>query len=147
MIGSSIGRRSMAKFFQTREFRDLEKEWNEILSQSGFVDIERTKNGERVLKQNSSNAYRQADEEMRSARQEYYRNIGYHIFRTHFVRCIDCRVMFGVANGLSIKEIVEELKSDQIEVHRQTVRFIVRRFEHQWGLRFWSPEARNLKVG
>ncbi len=137
----------MAKFYQTKEFKELEKEWNKFLEMTGFNDAERIKNGERVLRQNASNAYRQADEFEREAKAKYFQNICHHVNRTIFTNPIDKFVMTMISDGISIKQIVLELALMGHPTHRQTIRFIVRRHEHIWGIRFWSAKDRNLKYG
>jgi uncharacterized protein with gpF-like domain len=133
------------KFFNSKRFKDLEAAWEEKLKRSGFVDIEKKKkNGERVLKQNSANVYRQANEATRSAREQYYRVIAENYHQTEFNREIDRIVMGLFAEGCSIKNIVLALNEKQISIHRQTIRFIIRRHEHIWGIKYWSAKERNL---
>lgn len=138
---------NLAKFYQTKEFRELEKRWDKILTETGFMDAERTKNGQRILAQNSSNAYRQACHQTREDRAEYFRALCYHFHRTNFDRLLDQRVMMFFSDGLSIKQIVKTLTELGQPIHRQTIRFIIRRFEHDCGIRFWSMKDRNLKDG
>lgn len=139
--------RSVSKFYQSAEFKDIEKTWERLLFKSGFVDAERTKNGQRVLKNQSADAYRQASAETREARVQYYRNLCYHTYRTVFLKLIDRFVMTRRSDGVSIKQIVIEIEAHGGKIHRQTVRYIIRRYEHQWGIRFWAKEDRNLKHG
>lgn len=137
----------MAKFYQSREFRELEKQWDEYLKLSGFEDAERIKNGERVLRQNSSNSYRQAGDDEREAKLQYFQTLCAHFYRTEFPNPVDKLVMAMVSDGRSIKFIVFELSRSGHPTHRQTIRFIIRRYEHLWGIRVWTAKQRNLKYG
>jgi len=135
----------MSKFYQTKRFKDLERCWDKKLLDTGFADAERTKNGQRILKQASSNAYRSANIQARETRAEYYRTICYNAYRTTFVKPIDRLVMTMLADGLTIRKIVGELLRHGIKAHRMTVSFIIRRWEHRWGIRYWTLKERNLK--
>lgn len=135
----------MAKFFLRPEFKDLECEWNKRLIASGFKDIEHTKHGERVLKQYAFNAYLQADDKTRLAREQYYHLIAMNVAVHSFNKLLDEIVMTKFAEGLFIKQIVLDLNKLGFSIHRQTVRFIVRRYEHEWGIKYWTLKERNLK--
>lgn len=128
----------MAKFFETRAFKELKNVWDEKLKQSGFVDFEKNEK----LKQNSANSYRQANQLLREAKLEYFRLITYKAHEDEHISPIDLTVMTLRGDGIPIQTIAEE-----IQIHRQTVRYIIRRYEHAWGIKFWSSKQRNLKHG
>lgn len=131
--------------FNSKSFKELEALWNERLVESGFKDVEKMKrNGERVLRQRSTNVYRQASQSVRMSREKYFQLIAENFYQTEFNREIDKTVMGLFAEGVSIKNIVLELKGQNISIHRQTIRFIIRRFEHIWGIKYWSAKERNL---
>lgn len=130
----------MAKFYQTKTFKGLQKEWEKRLLESGFIDHE---NGDQ-LKQNAANSYRRANALLREAKLEYFQIIIHQIYRHGYIPPdmdpLDLTVMVMRGNGLSINLVAERNK-----IHRQTVRFIIRRYEHQWGIRSWTLAERNLK--
>lgn len=137
----------MPKFYQTPEFRELQKRWEEILEELGFIDAEKTKNGERVLKSRAATSFNRVSEAKRNAKIEYYSIIARHYFATVFPRQLDKYIMSMLADGLNNKQIVQKLERDGYKVHRKTVMFIIRRWEHEWGIRFWTLKQRNLKHG
>lgn len=115
--------------------------WERKLKDSGFVDIEKTVNGERVLAQFSNNAYRQVPAVSRETKEQYYRIIYHKAQETQFKSFFDKVVMRLYAEGFSLSDIARLLS-----IHRQTVRFTVRRFENQWNLKNWLPHQMNLKA-
>lgn len=129
----------MAKFFQTKEFRELYDAWMQKLSDSGFTDVENKAQG---LKQNAANSYRQAEQIVREAKIEYFRTITRRVHDEEFSDQVDLTVMTLRGDGVSINDIARESG-----VHRQTVRYIIRRYEHSWGLRIWTAKQRNIKDG
>src|ERR1035437_2318069 len=62
----------MSEFWKVKGFSELLKEWAKKLADSGFTDVEIEINGERLLKQNSSNAFRTQDPMIISSKQRYY---------------------------------------------------------------------------
>lgn len=137
----------MSKFFLGKQFKQLEKEWQKKLEQNGFKDIEILKNGQRLLRQSAGNVYRHVDERTRISREQYFQSISYHTAITVFPKILDGLVMHRYADGKTIKIIVEELARENVRVHRQTIRFIIRRYEHEWGIRYWTLKERNLLYG
>lgn len=136
----------MAKYFG-KHFRQLESEWQKKLEESGFKDIECLKNGQRLLRQSASNVYRHCDERTRLAREQYFQSLSNFVNNHLFFKDLDRIVMTKYADGVTISQIVIDLRSQQIKIHRQTIRFIIRRYEHLWGLRYWTAKERNLLYG
>lgn len=130
----------MAKFYQTQSFLKLHAEWQRKLEASGFEDIETT-SGEN-LKQYAPNSYRQAHRLIREAKLEYFRLITHKAHDDEFIGPLSLTIMTMRGDGVPIIEI-----ADEIGLHRQTVRYIIRRHEHRWGIRFWTARQRNLKHG
>lgn len=48
-------------------------------------------------------------------------------------------------DGAKICEIHRALQANGINRHRKTVRHIIRKFEHKWGIREWSRKEMDLK--
>ena len=128
----------MPKYWQTIQFKKLEKEWDLTLKEAGFIDAERTVGDERVLSQNAPNAYRQTNKVIIESKVEYFTLLTKHAGDEKFEDKIDELVMNLRANGYKIREICENLKQIGQKCHRQTVRFIIRGYEHKWGIRKWT---------
>jgi len=121
-------------------------EWDEILRATGFKDIERRIGHDRVLIQYSSNCYRQADPTTRESKESYYEQLSAKVQTHRFENETDRFVMFHIADGVRIKTIVELLAEMGQSIHRQTIRFIIRRYENLWGIKMWSNRQMNLKT-
>jgi hypothetical protein len=130
-----MGRARQLQFWNTKEFKEIQKKWDDVLESNGFNDIEQTIKNERVLKQQSTNAYRQAVDVVRQSKIEYYTVLGQKIAGAQFENEIDKAVMEKRSEGLKIKEI-----SSIINLHRQAIRYIIRRYEKEWGIRAWTTE-------
>ena len=125
------------KYYQTKEFLTLEKEWKDKLKESGFKDIE---NGQNQLKQRASNVYRQADEITREAKIHYFELLVAHVELNKFDNEIDKLVMTLKSQGKKIKEICEQLEKKGKKRYRRTVRLIIRRYETKWKIKLWPKE-------
>jgi hypothetical protein len=53
---------------------------------------------------------------------------------------MDLTVMTMRGDGFTLIQITAENN-----IHRKTVMYIIRRYEHQWDIRKWSLKQRNLK--
>lgn len=129
-----------------QELKQLLQYWDEILKATGFQDIERTIGGERVLIQYSSNVYRQAEEVVRESKISYFEQVSEKVNEHQFEDSIEQTIMSLIGEGSRIKEIVDLLNKKGISIHRQTVRFIIRRYETQWGIKIWRNKQMNLKT-
>jgi hypothetical protein len=131
------------KFYQTAEFKRLSKIWEKRLEQEGLKDVEVSVGTEKVLKQNSPNTYRQMDAVRREAKETYFRRLGICLHDADFSGIDgsdDLIVMIFRAHGLKIVEICSYLTKIGMSRYRRTVRLIIRRYEHKWGIRNWKPE-------
>lgn len=125
----------MKKFYLTRKFLALQREWNEKLLASGFVDAEKLIDGDFVLKQFAKNSYRQCHSIAREAKLRYYELLSSFNEEYEFNDPIEKLIMARRSQGISIKEISEELRDLNARCHRQTIRTIIRKYEIKWGLR------------
>jgi hypothetical protein len=128
------------KFWETPEFKELSKEWEEILEQSGLANIEKSLGMKRTLKQNASNVYRQMHPTRREAKERYFQELGKCLHTAQFDCSVDRVVMVLRAQGAKIVEICEHLAKMEMSRYRRTVRFIIRKYENLWGIRTWKPE-------
>lgn len=124
------------KFWQTEEFRQLEKEWYERLEKNNFEDIEKTLNGKSVLKQRASNCYRSSSEAEREGKLRYYELLCHNFHKeTQFKSEAEEFIIERRSQGLSIKRISEQLEIAGERCHRMTVRRVIQRFEAKWGMK------------
>jgi hypothetical protein len=118
-------------------------EWERRLKDAGFNDIEQTdKSGERVLKQNAANGfnrYGQQEVVNRQAVTTYYELMSEAIHQHWFESDSDEVLITRVAAGEKLGAI-----ADDIGIHRQTARHIVRRFENRYLIRKWNLKQMNL---
>jgi hypothetical protein len=135
----------MEQFWRTKKFKTLTVVWNKKLEASGFHDAEIELKGDRALKQRATNSYRQASELERESRLEYYCFLGYLAHNTIFVDEIEKFIMIRHSEGAEDKEIVEELKNMGVSRHRQTVSYVIKRWQVKWGVKNWSLRQRNLR--
>lgn len=134
------------RYWETKDFKALYKIFEQKLKEGGFIDAERTIDGKRMLIQYSSNVYRQAPAVDREAQIDYYSLVGEYIEKTVFKTKLDERIMRLVADGEKISEIVRKINTTGIYVHRQTVRFIIRRYENKWKIKNWNSKQMYKKV-
>lgn len=137
--------RGTLKYYETKEFRELERLWEEKLRQSGFIDVEKTLGSDRDLQQRASNAYRNASDVTKETRLAYYSMISERYARARFCDPLHRFVMQRVADGRKLTEIHAELIEMQTEINYETIRFIVRRYEYKWKIRNYTARQMNLK--
>ena len=135
----------MEQFWRTKKFKTLIVVWNKKLEESGFNDAEIELKGDRALKQRATNSYRQASELERESRLEYYSFLGYLAHNTNFIDEVEKLIMIRHSEGAEDKEIVEELKNIGVSRHRQTVSYVIKRWQVKWGVKNWSLRQRNLR--
>jgi len=128
------------KYYQTDEFRELAKEWEQILEDLGLPDIEKCLGEDRALKQNSSNIYRQMDPVRREAKELYFRELNRALHTACFDCSVDRVVMVLKAEGTKIVEICMALENLGMKRYRRTVRLIIRKYEDRWGIKTWTQE-------
>lgn len=124
------------KFWQTKDFKKLEKEWYERLRQSNFQDIEEVVNGKSVLKQRASNCYRAEDPVRIESKRKYYELLSHHYHQEQGFRDeVEEYVMAMRAKGNSIEEISNKLVAAKERCYRGTIRKIIQKYETKWSIR------------
>lgn len=126
------------KFWQSRKFSQLEQKWYEKLKDDGFIDQERKIGQDTELIQKASNVYRQAPEVVRDAKIIYFDVLKEYILISTFKDEGDKLIMMLRSEGYKIKEISQKLKELGQKNHRQTIRYIIRSYEHKWNIRHWT---------
>lgn len=121
------------KFWQTKEFRELEKEWYLKLAGEKFPDIEKEINGEGGLKQRASNCYRGASLTEVETRARYYELLAQGVHNElEFRDGVEKYVMEQRSMGITITQIAVQLKQLGERCHRETVAKIIWKYEAKW---------------
>jgi hypothetical protein len=134
------------KFYENEEFKRQQKEWYAKLKDSGFKDIENILRDELVLAQYSTRFT--FSPEVSHLKMLYFQAITECVNLESFDCEIEELVMFMLSDGKLIKEISEELKARGLKrSHRETIRYIIRKYEVKWGLRNYSPSQLSFHRG
>lgn len=126
-------------------FIALQNIWYDKLQDAGFKDIEERdeENNFYLLPDAHSNPYYRYNvpKELKEIKKEYYRCISEIVNsnETFFSREIDKIIMIRHAEGAKIKTIIEELHTHGMHRDRRAIRFIIRRYEMKWHLKYYSP--------
>lgn len=124
------------KYWETKQFKELESHWYDLLQLNGFQDHEKKVKGEMVLRQNAGNSYRGAEELEREMKALYYSIVkGKASTEEQFKDEVEKLVMHMRGEGIKIAKICEELRDMGERCHRQTVRQIIQKWEIRWGIR------------
>jgi hypothetical protein len=134
------------KFWQTPEFKQLEKEWYKKLEKNKFKDIEKNKNHGFGGYQLASNSYRGASLVEREAKLKFYELMGEALWRENSFRDeVERFVMHRRSEGAPIKAICCELKEMGARCHRVTIERIVREYIDKWQIRKYVDKCRVRK--
>lgn len=128
------------KFFATPEFEALAKEWETKLESEGLGDIEKDVSYSALTSSRCSVGWRYWDATYIEAKALYFQSLEECVSRASFDNEIDKIVMTMRVQGARIKEICEALLAAGKSRYRRTVRLIIRKYEHRWGIRTWKPE-------
>lgn len=122
------------------QFRKLQQKWYDIISGLGFEDAEEFKGDALVLKQRAAYPLRKVNSITKAAKEEYFLLLSQMVQdeSTTFRNALHKHVLSRRAEGISIKIISEETS-----MHRQGIRFLIRRYEMAWGIRYYTPEQLN----
>lgn len=135
----------MAEFWRTKTFQVLSRDWNHKLEESGFSDIEIDLKQDRALKRRAASCYEKASPLEREVKLEYFCFVSSLVNETFFPNELEKIIMTRHADGDTIEEIVQRIRSDGISRDRKTVRRIIRRWQMKWGVRHWSLKEMHLK--
>lgn len=129
-------------FWKSPAFKALQAEWYQRLEAEGFKDAEEFDGEEVRLKDYSLGRKREII--MRLQRQRYFAVISEYVQQTQFESIVDEIILTWYADGRKIKHICEELKRQGQSRCRETIRFTIRRYEMQWGIKQYSPKQLRL---
>lgn len=132
------------KFYQTKKFKETERDWNKKLEESGFEDIEKEVGGEKKLKNYSSGIckHENTKREIIEARREYYDKLNECFQKELF---LEYEIISSYVHGKKRAEIHRELIASGHQVEYETVRFIIRRYEYKWGIKNYTLKQMNLR--
>lgn len=127
------------KVHETQEFKKQQEEWYNRLKSEGFKDIEICLNGEFHLMQRSRPT--PTDEKL-----QYFQALTYFANNEPFDNKIDEFILIKRADGFKIKDISNEMKQMKLaHYHRESIRYIIRKYEMRWGLKFYKPSQLSFK--
>lgn len=129
------------KFFETDRFKKLQKHWYD---KARFKDLEKFEHGDLVLrvkdfKPNHDKRYYNNPHWYKS-KEEYYYLCTQAFAKDQIDDQRDHFILLWNSNGLKRTEIKQRLEEIGHFVHRQTIRFVIRRFEVKWKIRSWSKQ-------
>lgn len=129
------------------EFLRLQQTWYQKLSDLGFNDIEKLQGDELVLSQTASYCYRNGDPFTRAMKEQYFRFMSQAVYdeNTEFKNEVHRHIMIRHSEGAKIKTILKELHARGTARNRNSIRFIIRKYEVAWGLRSYNPSQLNVK--
>lgn len=119
-------------------FRELESQWEQKLTESGFKDIEKRIGEERRFKQ-SINVH---PRDRHRKKQAYFDLLAECFSREIF---LDYKIMQDYISGKRRVEILKELHALGIQIHYETIRCIIRRYEYKWGIKNYTLKQMGLK--
>lgn len=128
---NEMPRQARRKFWQTPRFKELQKEWEDRLKESGFIDAEAKGN----LRQNALNAYRTQIHTVIENKRRYYELLGHYYHEEDFSCPVEKYVMERYASGISRPQIRKELKAAGKKNGRETIGKIVSFYAKKWGLK------------
>ena len=109
----------------SKKFKALKAKWDKLLANSGFKDIE-TADG-LIKRPASSNFVTFYDPIKMETKQEYYRLAGQFLHDHKFADPVEQLIWTYHSEGMSIRNIVKELKSRDITAYRSKIHPIVQR--------------------
>lgn len=119
------------------EFEKLQAFWYKRLEQQGFKDIETDKNPLGIFIPTFEESQRD------------YFSVLYEIAndeKTTFKNDVHKYILRRFSEGARIKQIVDELVIRETPRERKSIRFIIRRYEMAWGIRFYTSKQLNVKT-
>lgn len=117
----------------------MQRSWYSKLKEEGFLDREQEEN-EGSISSFVPFVDTPMSELKYSTRLDYFLCMSQWIEQEEFQNPRDKIIMFMRSEGFQIKEIVDSLKSQGYSCHRQTIRFIIRKFENKWKIRLWEKK-------
>lgn len=138
------------KYYNTVEFKKLQKKWYAKLKTSGFVDAETinySTSPDGILSQQSSNAYKQIESTLVKIKEEYFSLVNECVEKEEWNNPTYEFVLRSHANGKSHLSIVREFtKINGKTINRKMVRYIICSYLTYWGIKYYSSNQLNLMI-
>ena len=131
----------MEKYYYSQSFLKVQRAWYKKLEKEGFKDAEININGDLRLRQISSHVYKNSSAIERENKLKYFELLAVLVNEKTFDNDLDKQVMTLKSLGSKTNEIAQRLKR-----HKQTIRYVIRKYENRWGLKKWTPEELDLKL-
>lgn len=123
----------MASPFRTPQFFKLFKEWNRILEEDKFPDIEDFTRDEPILKKWETTRWNSTDNTRNELRQHYYEAADELLRTFRFKKEVHRRIWALHCQGLSPRKIEKWLKWDKLS--KTTIYTIIAQIERESGLK------------
>lgn len=101
----------MPKFYDTKEFKEINDKWKQKLKKSGFQDIEQDE--ERLKKWDSTFFVVNYNKTLYAAKETYYRYANQFVHDHMFNSKLDKNIWEKHARGLSMQDITDSLKNNK----------------------------------
>lgn len=122
-------------------FKQLQKKWYEKLRLSGFIDCEENDKGSF-----QRHTLRTMNATVFLNKQDYYLSMTQYANNEPFDDEIEQLVLLRYVEGVTIKDICEELKALE-EVHNPgTISSIVRKYESRWNVKHYRQDQLRLRA-
>ncbi len=122
------------------ELKKLQRYWNKRLDDEGLSLVQE-------IDRKGHRRYRDSPEDLRHIEAHYYTILSGYVNdeSTVFRNDIHRYVLTRHSQGALIKHIVDELAQQGKRRNRWSVRFIIRRYEMAWKIRFYNDKQLNVK--
>ena len=129
------------------ELKRLQLEWYQKLADDGFRDVEVLKGEELILRQSINYPFRNTNSFTREMKEQYFTVMGQFALdeNAHYRNEVDKYILIRHSEGAKIKDIVLELHAKEMPRGRASVRFIIRRYEMIWGIKFYTDKQLNRR--
>lgn len=139
----------MSKFYEDPKFKTLRDKWYKRLKQVGFEDAEQVLDHDLVLKQFSANVlsrYAHGSGLELNAKVLYFQalsaNLAEHPPEDEGERLI----LEMTSQGMLVPEMAPILKAKGLPYGRETIRYVVRRYETKWKIQTWTADKLRKKT-
>ena len=118
------------KFYKTKEFAKLDKQWRKKLEKAGFTDLEQN-DRDLILKSSSSQFSRQKFLDTAEFKQEYYYRATHFLNDYTFESKLEQTIWEYHAEGISYRNIAKTLTKVNIKMNKNDVWIIVKKLEDE----------------
>lgn len=127
-------------YWKTPKFEETKTYWYSVLAKNGFVDAENTKD---LLKEFSFYRGTRCPIALLYIKPIYYELLRDCLLNNPVDSDLDHLILSLKAQGKFIVSICEHLKALGFNRNRHTIGYIIRRYEHRWGIKKWTEKELN----